>query len=72
MVERNRSFGLELFDTAVGVDVDDVKGIASPVLGDVRVWKLIASACAFALANCENIQHFTTTHQWRSAHRSSP
>lgn len=37
MVQRNRTFGFELFDTAVGVDVDDVKGIASPALGDVRV-----------------------------------
>lgn len=51
MVQRNRAFGLELSNAAVGVDIDDIKGIASPVLGDVRVWEFIASACTFALAN---------------------
>jgi hypothetical protein len=44
MLQSNRTFGPELFDAAVRVDVDDVEGIAGPVLGDVGVGEFVAAA----------------------------
>jgi hypothetical protein len=49
MLQGNRTLGPELFDAAVRVDVDEIEGVAGPVLGDVGVGKFVASACCSRL-----------------------
>ena len=43
VLQSNRTLGSELLDAAVRVDVDDVEGVAGPVLGDVGVGEFVAS-----------------------------
>jgi hypothetical protein len=53
MLQRNRALGPELFDAAVRVDIDEVEGVAGPVLGDVGVGEFIAPACCSRMVSRE-------------------
>jgi hypothetical protein len=44
MLQSDGALGAELFDAAVRVDVDEIEGVAGPVLRDVGVGEFIASA----------------------------
>jgi len=48
----NGAFDPELFNAAVGMEGHEIERFASPVLWDVRIWKLVASSCCGVSLRC--------------------